>query len=57
MTGIVTAINVFIAKGLASVLTAVTLERWGISLLFAFPVVLVIAPLSGKITDWFIEKE
>ncbi len=51
MTGIVTAVNTVVAKGLAAVLTIATLRRWGISLLVAFPIVLFIAPLAVKITD------
>jgi hypothetical protein len=54
MTGIVTAVNTFVAKGLAGVLTMATLQRWGISLLVAFPIVLGMAPLAVKITDRLI---
>ncbi len=55
MTGIVTAVNTFVAKGLAAVLTMGTLQRWGISLLVAFPIVLVIAPLAVKLTDRLVK--
>lgn len=57
MTGIVTIINTFIAKGLAAVLTVATLERWGISLLIAFPIVLFIQPLAVKVTDYFMKND
>lgn len=56
MTGIVTAVNTLVAKGLAAVLTVATLKRGGISLLVAFPIVLFIAPLAAKITDHLIKK-
>jgi hypothetical protein len=51
MTGIVTAVNTVVAKGPSQVLTAPTLHRWGISVIVAFPAVLLIAPLAIKITD------
>jgi hypothetical protein len=51
MTGIVTAVNTLVAKGLIGLLSVATLQRWGISLLVAFPIVLFIAPLAAKITD------
>ncbi len=57
MTGIVTAINTLVAKGAAAVLTVATLQRWSISLLVAFPIVLLIAPLTAKLTDQLIENE
>lgn len=57
MTGIVTAINTLVAKGLAAVLTVTTAQRWGISLLVAFPVVLFIAPLATKITDRLLKAD
>jgi hypothetical protein len=37
MTGIVTAVNTIVAKGLGAVPTVATLERWGISFAVAFP--------------------
>jgi hypothetical protein len=55
MTGIVTAVNTLVARGIAAVLTVATLKRWGISLAVAFPIVLVIAPLAVKITDRLIK--
>jgi hypothetical protein len=51
MTGIVTGVNTLVAKGLPALLTAGTLERWGISCVVAFPCVLVMAPLAAKLTD------
>lgn len=57
MTGIVTAINTFVARGAAYVLTKPTLHRWGISLLIAFPCVLFMAPLSVKITNRLIKTD
>jgi hypothetical protein len=55
MTGIVTAVNTLVAKGLAGLLALATLQRWGISLLIAFPIVLVMAPLATKLTDRLIK--
>lgn len=57
MTGIVTAVNTLVAKGLAAVLTVATAQRWGISLLVAFPIVLFIAPLVTKITDRLLKAD
>ena len=56
MTGIVTAVNTLVAKGIHGLLMMATLHRWGISLLVAFPIVLFIAPLAAKITDRLIKK-
>jgi hypothetical protein len=55
MTGIVTAVNTLVAKGLAALLSAATLRRWGISLVVAFPIVLFIQPLAAKITNRLIK--
>jgi hypothetical protein len=57
MTGLVTAINTAIARGLSNLLTAATLQRWGVSLLIAFPAVLFMAPLSVKITNKLIKSD
>jgi hypothetical protein len=57
MTGIVTAINTFVARGASEVLTVPTLHRWCISFLVAFPAVLVIAPLATKITNRLVKPE
>lgn len=57
MTGIVTAVNTIVAKGMSAVLTVATLEKWGISLLVAFPIVLIIAPLAVKTTNYFIKND
>jgi hypothetical protein len=57
MTGIVTTVNTLVAKGVAAVLTVTTLEKWGISLLVAFPIVLLIAPLATKIADRLIKND
>jgi hypothetical protein len=56
MTGLVTAINTFVARDAAAVLTTATLERWAISLLIAFPAVLVVAPLALKLTNKLIKS-
>ena len=57
MTGLVTAINTFVARGAAEVLTVATLERWGISLAIAFPAVLFMAPLAVKLTNKFVKSD
>jgi hypothetical protein len=57
MTGLVTAINTFVARGAGAVLTAATLERWAISLAIAFPAVLIIAPLALKLTNKFVKSD
>jgi hypothetical protein len=57
MTGIVTAVNTLVARGINAVFTVATLKRWGISLLVAFPIVLAIAPLASKLTDHLIKND
>jgi len=57
MTGIVTAINTAVARGMSQVFTMPTLHRWGISLAIAFPAVLVIAPIAIKITNFLIKDD
>ncbi len=57
MTGIVTAVNTTVAKGVSHVFTIPTLERWGISVLIAFPAVLLIMPLAVKATDHLMKSE
>ena len=57
MTGIVTAVNTIVARGLPAVLTLATLKRWGISLLVAFPCVLFMAPLAIKLTNRLIKHD
>jgi hypothetical protein len=57
MTGIVTGVNTLVAKGLSAVLTIDILRRWGISLLVAFPIVLLIAPLAAKLTDHLVKND
>jgi hypothetical protein len=57
MTGIVTAVNTFVAKGIPAVFTTATLHRWVISLIVAFPCVLIMAPLSAKLTDYLIKTD
>ncbi len=57
MTGLVTAINTLVARGTTAIFTLTTLERWGISLLIAFPCVLVIAPLAAKLTNRLVKKD
>jgi hypothetical protein len=56
MTGLVCAINTAVAKGFSNVITYGTLKRWGISLLIAFPAVLLVQPLAIKITDHLIKS-
>jgi hypothetical protein len=57
MTGIVTAVNTLVAKGVAAVCTLATLKKWGISLAVAFPIVLVIQPLVVKLADRIIKTD
>ncbi len=57
MTGIVTAVNTIVAKGLVGLFNASTLHRWGISLFVAFPCVLFIAPLTIKITNHLVDTD
>jgi hypothetical protein len=56
MTGIVTAINTMVARGAEEVFTLATLQRWGISLVIAFPCVLVIAPMAAKLTARIVKN-
>lgn len=56
MTGLVTAINTVVARGLESVLTTATLGRWMISLVIAFPAVLLLAPLATKLTNRIVKN-
>ena len=57
MTGIVTVINTFVAKGFSEVFTIPTLHRWGISVVIAFPCVLFIAPLATKATNFLVKED
>jgi hypothetical protein len=57
MTGLVTAINTLVAKGLTSILTVATLQKWVISLAIAFPAVLFMAPLATKLTNRLIKVD
>jgi hypothetical protein len=57
MTGLVCAINTFVARGFSEVLTIATLKRWGISLAIAFPAVLLVQPLAVKLTNQIIRKD
>jgi hypothetical protein len=57
MTGIVTAINTIVARGIDDVFTLSLLQRWAISLLIAFPCVLFMAPLATKITARLIKPD
>jgi hypothetical protein len=57
MTGIVTVINTFVAKGAGAVITTSTLHRWGISFAAAFPTLLLIAPLAARLTDRIIKSD
>lgn len=55
MTGIVTAVNTIVAHGLSAVFTVATFERWGISIVIAFPAVLLVQPFAMKMTDRIIK--
>ena len=57
MTGIVTGVNTLVAKGLSAIVTVATLKRWGISLLVAFPIVLLIAPLATRLTNHLVKDD
>ena len=57
MTGLVTAINTLVARGIESVFTTATLGRWMISLAIAFPAVLLIAPLAVKLTNRIVKND
>lgn len=57
MTGIVTAINTLVARGLPGLLTVGTLQRWAISCVVAFPCVLFMAPLAAKLTDRLTQSD
>jgi hypothetical protein len=57
MTGIVTLVNTLIAKGVVSVLTLATLQKWGVSILIAYPSVLIVLPIAIKLTDRVIKKD
>jgi hypothetical protein len=57
MTGLVTAINTFVARGFEAVFTTATLGRWAISLAIAFPAVLFMAPLAVKLTNKFVKND
>ena len=57
MTGLVTAINTFLASGAEAVFTMATLERWFISLVIAFPAVLIVAPLAFRLTDKIVKSD
>lgn len=57
MTGIVTVVNTIIGKGLAFVVTLMTLQKWGISILIAYPSVLLVLPVAIKLTDRLINKD
>jgi hypothetical protein len=57
MTGLVTAINTIVARGIETVFTFATLGRWVISLAIAFPAVLLIAPLATKLTNRLIKTD
>jgi hypothetical protein len=56
MTGIVTAINTMVAKGIGAVFTLPTLHRWGISFVVAYPCVLFMMPLATKLTNRLIKS-
>jgi hypothetical protein len=57
MTGLVTVINTFVARGIEAVLTTTTLGRWMISLAIAFPAVLFMAPLAVKLTNKIVKTD
>jgi len=57
MTGLVCAINTIVAKGLPAVLTEATLKKWVISLVIAFPAVLLWQPYAVKLTNRIVKSE
>ena len=57
MTGIVCAINTLVAKGLPAVFTTATLAKWGISLVVAYPALLLIQPLAVKLTNHIVKSD
>lgn len=57
MTGLVTAINTIVARGLAALFTAGTLHRWGISFAIAFPTILFVAPLAARLTEYLTRTD
>jgi|GEM_PF-1623336 len=57
MTGIVTSVNILVAKGLEAIVTVATLKKWGICILVAFPMVLLIQPLAVKFTDQLVKDD
>lgn len=57
MSALVTAINTLVARGLTAIFTFATLQRWLISVVIAFPAVLLIAPLAVKVTDRIIKND
>lgn len=56
MTGIVTLVNTIIGKGIADIMTLDALQKWGVSILIAYPSVLLVLPLAIKLTDLLLEK-
>jgi hypothetical protein len=55
MTGIVTACNTIVARGLPALFTMGTLQRWGLSCLIAFPCAVALAPYAAKLTDRLVK--
>jgi hypothetical protein len=57
MTGIVTLVNTVIGKGLAFIFTFTTLQKWGVSILIAYPSVLLVMPIAIRLTNRLIKKD
>ena len=57
MTLIVCVVNTLVARGIDSVLTMATLQKWGISIVVAYPSALVILPFVIKLTDKMTKKD
>ena len=57
MTGLVTAVNTVVARGIESVLTTATFGRWMISFVIAFPTIIVIAPLAIRLTNRIVKND
>lgn len=55
MSGAISLINILINKGWFEGIFIFWLKSWGISWLFAFPLVLMILPLVRKIVTMFID--
>lgn len=57
MTGIVTVVNTLIGKGMTAILTPMTLQKWSISVVIAYPSVLLVMPVAIRLTNHLIKKD